>query len=432
MEFHTYHFEGFKAETNMSQSQLYGLANNTYSFTGSNAVVWDTGSYRWQDNERLGATNGSPQIEDDNLLSDDDRKPDPDRSSANEGILVNGAFQKVQSVGCYVGSTVTMDDNSSYQVNVTSVLLQDGTLLLQLPDGVITNLRSKGYGSARLKSIKLAPSYREDVARNPTRYNDRFICFAAGTLVETEAGLRQIDTLQEGDLVRTRDHGLQPLRWIGSRSVIQQPGTKETGQLPVLIEVGALGPDRPQRELMLSQQHRVLLNSPICRRMFSSSEVLVAAKELLALDGVRLLEECTSIKYFHLLFDRHEIICANGLETELLFTGPEALKMLGSAARDEILELMPDLAAPDYQPEPARPIIRGPALRRLIARHLKNEQPVCQVSRRQITGEANAPGMTVDKGPASMLRDTRDHDPRNGPVLSPLVSGRVKSRRRAA
>lgn len=39
------------------------------------------------------------------------------------------------------------------------------------------------------------------------------ICFAAGTMIRTARGERPVEKLRVGDLVVTRDNGLQPLAW---------------------------------------------------------------------------------------------------------------------------------------------------------------------------------------------------------------------------
>lgn len=47
--------------------------------------------------------------------------------------------------------------------------------------------------------------------------------------------------------------------------------------------------------------------------------------------------------YFHLLFDRHEIIFANGAPTESFFPGPEAMDALDRDQRVESEAIFPDL-----------------------------------------------------------------------------------------
>lgn len=76
-----------------------------------------------------------------------------------------------------------------------------------------------------------------------------------------------------------------------------------------------MGAGIPDRDLLVSPQHRVLVRSAIAQRMFGSSEVLVAAKQLLQLPGISLAEDVAGVSYVHLLFDRHEIVVSNGAET---------------------------------------------------------------------------------------------------------------------
>ena len=40
---------------------------------------------------------------------------------------------------------------------------------------------------------------------------DHVICFTPRTLIATPRGARPIETLKVGDLVMTRDHGMQPM-----------------------------------------------------------------------------------------------------------------------------------------------------------------------------------------------------------------------------
>ncbi|MEL7430891.1 MAG: Hint domain-containing protein, partial [Pseudomonadota bacterium] len=109
-------------------------------------------------------------------------------------------------------------------------------------------------------------------------------------------------------------------------------------------------------------------------RMFGEPEVLVSAIRLTALPGIFIDESVDGVEYFHLLFDRHEIVLAEGAASESLFTGPEALKALGREAREEIQELFPEISKFDYQPVPARRIPTAKRQKQLILRHQKNNQ----------------------------------------------------------
>ena len=147
-------------------------------------------------------------------------------------------------------------------------------------------------------------------------------------------------------------------------------------RLPVCILAGALGEGLPSRDLLVSRQHRMLVNSKIALRMFNSPEVLIPAIKLTALPGIFVDETIEEVEYFHLLFDRHEVIFAEGAPTESLFTGPEALKSLSAAARREIFDIFPELENTTHSPDPARLIPQGRQQAQLVARHLKNDKPL--------------------------------------------------------
>ena len=122
----------------------------------------------------------------------------------------------------------------------------------------------------------------------------------------------------------------------------------------------------------------MLVRSRIARRMFGADEVLVAVKHLLELPGVEVVTEFDEVEYFHILFDQHEIVYANGLEAESLHTGPQALKSLDRAALDEVLAIFPELAdpTPDAIRQMARPVPKGKLARQLAHRHVKHGLPL--------------------------------------------------------
>jgi hypothetical protein len=60
--------------------------------------------------------------------------------------------------------------------------------------------------------------------------------------------------------------------------------------------------------------------------MFGNTEVLVAAKQLLEIEGVDVADDFDDVSYFHLLLDHHEIVYANGVPSESLYLGQEAQK----------------------------------------------------------------------------------------------------------
>lgn len=200
-------------------------------------------------------------------------------------------------------------------------------------------------------------------------------CFTSGTLISTESGETPVDKLRVGDAVHTLDHGLQKIRWIGARTISRGELAADAKLLPVRIKAGAIGPNLPQRDLVVSRQHRILVRSSIAQRMFHTSEILVPAIKLVGLEGIELAADEDSVTYWHMLFDQHEIVFAEGAPTESLFTGPEALKSMSAASRAEIETMFPHLLDPGFDPSPARLIPdSGPRIRQLVARHVKNSK----------------------------------------------------------
>jgi len=164
--------------------------------------------------------------------------------------------------------------------------------------------------------------------------NIRIVCFATGTRIETDRGMRPIEWLKPGDMVRTQDNGFQSIRWVGSKKVEAQ------GHLaPYIVEPDTLG---NTRRLRLSPQHRVLLSGWQTELLFGESEVLAAVKML---DNGHSIRMCTggSVRYYHMLFDRHEIVFADGAAVESFHPGSVGMSALDQDVRDEVCELFPEL-----------------------------------------------------------------------------------------
>lgn len=207
---------------------------------------------------------------------------------------------------------------------------------------------------------------------------ERIICFCPDTLIDTQDGPCAVQDLTIGTKVWTQDHGYQPLRWIAQRRIPQKVALQHPNLWPIRIKAGAMGQGLPTRDLMVSPQHRVLLRSRVAQRMFDCDEVLLAAKHLTAHAGIDQIRPEAGIEYWHFMFDNHELVASNGLLTESLFTGPEAVKAIPAEARDELFTLFPDLRhiedCPAEHKAPVRPVPRGAAGRRLVERHIRNQK----------------------------------------------------------
>jgi len=210
-------------------------------------------------------------------------------------------------------------------------------------------------------------------------YTDFIVCFAGGTQILTRKGRVCVEDLKIDDEVMTMDNGYQPIRWIGSRKLDSIDLAVNPNLRPIRIEAGALGDGVPEQDLLVSPQHRIFVRSIVAQRMFGETEVLIPAKKLLGLEGISVDQDATSVTYTHFLFAKHEIVFANGAPTESLFTGQEALKSVGPAARREITALFPEIVSADFSPSPARFIPeKGHAMLSLAGRIKKNSKPVLE------------------------------------------------------
>ncbi len=183
-----------------------------------------------------------------------------------------------------------------------------------------------------------------------------FICFAQGTLIDTSAGPIPVENLSTGDLITTMDNGPKALRWVGARTLNTAALTRNPHLRPITIQANALGPQNPTTDLTVSPQHRILLNTPNVQLNFWLEAALAPAKGLVDNDKVTISAQ-DSVTYYHLLFDRHEIIRSNGTWTESLFPGKQSMLALDAAARAEVLELFPELALQDAGIPPAAPFL---------------------------------------------------------------------------
>ena len=166
-------------------------------------------------------------------------------------------------------------------------------------------------------------------------------CFTPGTMVTTQRGEVAVQHLQAGDKVVTRDNGIQPVRWVGRTQMFIQDFQADPHLLPVFIRQGSFGKGLPERDMMVSPNHRILVANQRTNLRFAEREVLVAAKHLTA-EGVHTIQS-SGTTYIHFLCDRHEVVLADGIWTESFQPDDHSLKGIGNAQRLEIFEIFPEL-----------------------------------------------------------------------------------------
>ncbi|MCM2562646.1 Hint domain-containing protein [Lutimaribacter sp. EGI FJ00015] len=173
------------------------------------------------------------------------------------------------------------------------------------------------------------------------------ICFTPGTWISTPDGPRLVQDLREGDHVQTRDSGAQEVLWIGSRRMTGARLFAMPKLRPIRIRAGALGIERPDQELIVSPEHRMLVRGRAAQALFNTPEVLVAARDLVNGSTVAVDTNLRQVTYIHLLLPQHQVVWANGVESESFHPANAALSTLAEEDRARLLALHPEL---EYDP----------------------------------------------------------------------------------
>jgi hypothetical protein len=171
------------------------------------------------------------------------------------------------------------------------------------------------------------------------------ICFTPDTRLATPMGGRMIRDLQPGDMIETRDNGPQEVLWCGHRRMTGARLYAMPHLRPIRFKAGALGIGRPDEDLLVSPQHRMLLKGPAAQALFHTPEVLVAAEDLLNDQTVIVDHTLREVTYVHILLQRHNVIWANGLETESFHPANTALETVDPGQLGHLLQLLPGVEA---------------------------------------------------------------------------------------
>ncbi len=169
------------------------------------------------------------------------------------------------------------------------------------------------------------------------------ICFTKGTKILTPDGPRLVEELGEGDKLQTKDNGAQDILWIGQRRMTGARLHAMPHLRPVRIKTGALCEGEPDEDLLVSPDHRMLVKGPAASVLFNTSEVLVAAKDLVNDHNVLIEHGLREVTYIHMMLDRHQVVWANGVETESFHPANTSLTDIQEDQRTRMFEVMPEL-----------------------------------------------------------------------------------------
>jgi len=181
-------------------------------------------------------------------------------------------------------------------------------------------------------------------------------CFTPGTMLDAPDGPVPVETVATGDWLLTRDEGPQQVLWRGCLQLSALDLHIAPQLRPVLIRKGSLGPNRPSRDMVVSPQHRVLLDDWRAEYFYGESELLVPAKHLINDRTIRRITPENGISYIHILFEQHQIVFSDGLPSESYHPAPNNLGAFSQDTQEEFYALFPEFVA--YGPS-ARPSLKA-------------------------------------------------------------------------
>ena len=91
--------------------------------------------------------------------------------------------------------------------------------------------------------------------------------------------------------------------------------------------------------------------------LFGLPEALISAVRLVNDGTITVDHTCKGVEYFHILFDAHEIITAEGAESESYYPLAADLPAFNAAQQAELLELFPELGEVGSFRQIARPTL---------------------------------------------------------------------------
>lgn len=216
--------------------------------------------------------------------------------------------------------------------------------MLQAPDGAqitVDRIEVDGIEVGYMLSVPLEPGIPckfirardgdqsggaegcQAVMSDDGRQRDSVPGFGPGTMIRTQDGEIPVEWLETSDMVLTRDHGYQPIVWIGRTRLQPCYFAQYPEERPVCIPAGACGSDCPTHDLYVAGEHRLLFTSARAELLYFSNEVLAPAKAWVDRGRAFQITPVRPYTLTHIACAHHEVILAQGTWAETMFPGPE-------------------------------------------------------------------------------------------------------------
>lgn len=168
---------------------------------------------------------------------------------------------------------------------------------------------------------------------------------ATGANVRTPCGPRRVENLRPGDLVVTRNDGLQPVRMIWKRTICATEVAADPSLAPVVISPRAIGPMMPQNELRIAASHGILLPGYRVDGMDATEVCMIRARDFAGQSEDAWIDRSNrEVSYYNLVFDKHQTFAANGLPVESFLPTSVAVCSLADEELEALDEVIPGIA----------------------------------------------------------------------------------------
>ncbi len=231
-----------------------------------------------------------------------------------------------------VGFEVT-DGYESYRVSLV-VSPNGGSPLLVFAGSV-----PRADTSLRVVRANMVATHDDPLTEQPSGV----VNLSEGTRVRTPSGECEVESLREGSVVLTREHGGQPVLWVGQRQVSAARMMIDPGAKPIRLRAGAIRSGQPDADLLVSPHQQILVSGRRAQQLVGQDEVLASAVDLVDGSLISSDRNASEVSFYQVLLGRHEVIWANGVPVESQHPAFSDLDTTKTEHRARLQSLFPQL-----------------------------------------------------------------------------------------
>lgn len=183
-----------------------------------------------------------------------------------------------------------------------------------------------------------------------------------GANIRTPFGPRNVELVRPGDLIVTRDNGLQAVRLVWMRKIRTPKRPNNGGSAPICLCPRAIGPMMPQHKMYVAPDQRVLVPGYRLLGQDDTSCCLVFAREIAASSDDAYVDASAPVTQFYtFVFDTHQVFCCNGLPVESFLAGDAEIARLKATYRKDLDRALPELGREpnSYRPTGYKPVVQA-------------------------------------------------------------------------